>query len=1070
MIRLMAWNVGGARTKVAPLGEQIQSLMQFYQIDVIGLCETRGMSVQLAESAHLHLVYASDEGSHGGVAFLSRHHTRNFKIVNNYHCPNRLIQIEWTTNEFGTINLIMVYGSSTPKHNIPLESILSHSRSGPTICMGDWNNVNTKNCLHHMVDPFHLQSNINDIATHTRGNRLDRYYMYDLNNCEVELLHIPYVRTKEEPHVSALSDHKPILLTCTRNGHQTRWKYPSWALDVPEIDLQMQAFLHKHAHLPWSKYVHKIRTTLAFIIQDIHSDPYVQDEINRKRQTLIEENKEFNINPNRFQTRKVKKAQQTSGSTSISHVLDFYRNLYRGEPFTHQHHAPAEISDLLHSIITIDKIASAINESEKDSSPGPNGITYEFLKKYSRIICNSLYQDYITFHHHVDNVWKQGYISPLPKKGDLSNLENWRPISLLNTEWKIFTSLVNQSLQSLSKDMIEEEQIGFKKGKWIHEHHLTLQAAIKKNHGGAILFIDFKKAYDSVYHSHIFNTIHSLHGPSWAKLIMNIVCGGSSKVYFRQKLSSPFPIRRGVRQGDVISPLLFNLCINQLIIMIKNTIPGCDVYGAMIQILAYADDIAIVLKSEEDLIKVQNLLDQFKSISGLEINVSKTQIMYSPTATWRSNTFEEVKQYKYLGLFIDQFGNFLIEEIIKKTNDRLNILSNCFGFNNTLHKVRAINCYALSVLNYSMKVIYFDESCIDQINDKIKECLGSKGKRITLSRLTATNGGYKLIHLKNHNLKMLLSWLFYLKNDETKSKFHHIIENWSKDIDEVHGLQSRLISKDAFVPLPKVAPTGHRKKPPKSQLPSRTLCTWRSTTSKKTSKKRLLKKMQKETEKHLYKDNALPHLAVAFTKKQITPNSTSTENSNYISQLQKSQEMHFFNPSTKNWESTEFNWSRRKRILNCSLYKTKAQERWERERDLDLEECISNLKKTQLPEYIKATVLDAWHINLSICYKQDKCGYCNKRVGSFHYLGDCEGYNYIKSRIKNFINGKNLILKDNAISVLTTYLLWRYHCCKTHGEAFKMNGVINSTYFQIQLYQQQKKRLHQIRLTQSRSH
>jgi len=84
-----------------------------------------------------------------------------------------------------------------------------------------------------------------------------------------------------------------------------------------------------------------------------------------------------------------------------------------------------------------------INTLKKDSAPGPNGISNQFLIAHGPTISYSLYLDFITFDVKVDSFWKQGFITPIPKKDDLSIMDNWRPISLLNTDWKIYTSQVN---------------------------------------------------------------------------------------------------------------------------------------------------------------------------------------------------------------------------------------------------------------------------------------------------------------------------------------------------------------------------------------------------------------------------------------------------------------------------------------------------------------------------------------------------------------------------------------------------------------------------------------------------
>src|SRR5690606_12270077 len=95
-------------------------------------------------------------------------------------------------------------------------------------------------------------------------------------------------------------------------------------------------------------------------------------------------------------------------------------------------------------------------------SPGPSGISVRFLQTFVDDIANILCQDFKKFNMPGSNLswWKRGYVVLIPKSGDLSSIDNWRPISLLNIEWKIFTKIVDKTMRDKWESTIHNSQIG----------------------------------------------------------------------------------------------------------------------------------------------------------------------------------------------------------------------------------------------------------------------------------------------------------------------------------------------------------------------------------------------------------------------------------------------------------------------------------------------------------------------------------------------------------------------------------------------------------------------------------
>ena len=142
-----------------------------------------------------------------------------------------------------------------------------------------------------------------------------------------------------------------------------------------------------------------------------------------------------------------------------------------------------------------------------------------------------------------------------------------------------------------------------------------------------VCFIDYAKAFDTVYHEGIMECLDMIGmDENDKRLIGNLYWEQTAVVKVGNELSSDFPIKKGVRQGCVLSPKLFNL-YTEKIFRESDDLPGCVVGGENVNNLRYADDTALLAESEEEL---QNLIDVVKRESenkGLKMNVKKTKTM-----------------------------------------------------------------------------------------------------------------------------------------------------------------------------------------------------------------------------------------------------------------------------------------------------------------------------------------------------------------------------------------------------------------------------------------------------------
>ena len=238
-------------------------------------------------------------------------------------------------------------------------------------------------------------------------------------------------------------------------------------------------------------------------------------------------------------------------------------------------------------------------------SPGSDGLTTEFFKIFWNTI-KSFYINSINYSYEngkLTDLQKQGVISLLHKKGkDLSSLNNWRPISLLNIDYKITSKAIANRMKSVLDTIINDSQTGFLKGRYIGENIRTIFEVIEhlndENKPDLVFFADFEKAFDSIDHNFIFKVLTYFNfGTSfinWIKLFYN---DAQSCVINNGYMSDFFKIKRGVRQGCPLSPYLFILTIEILYKSVHNdmNIKGITIYDKEIKNTAFAEDATFMM-------------------------------------------------------------------------------------------------------------------------------------------------------------------------------------------------------------------------------------------------------------------------------------------------------------------------------------------------------------------------------------------------------------------------------------------------------------------------------------------
>lgn len=394
-----------------------------------------------------------------------------------------------------------------------------------------------------------------------------------------------------------------------------------------------------------------------------------------------------------------------SPETMQDAVTNFYTELYTPDPIdsscveslSHlilpEHQLPSSASHVLLQPFSVDDLIEGASRSPRKSSPGTDGLPYEILlllfgHPLTATLAQSVYTDAL-LNGIFPKSWTSTCMTLLPKKGDLSNLRNWRPISLINTDAKVFTRLLNTRLMSHFSKCISPHQLGFMPGRFIADHGLTVNCVKMVAHqyrsSSIGLLLDQEKAYDRIHPGYLREIMSAFNVPdTLIHSITSLFFSTQIQVNVNGHLTqSPIPQLRGLRQGDPLSPLLFNIAfdpfvrsiaqnsafsgfrfeneipasfrqdtvvddlaslfesthitqsVDDLVVSFSRLLPFHDVPDFeevtaipcidKISILAYADDTLVLLRDHSDFNLLQRAIDTYMKASNALLNFSKTE-------------------------------------------------------------------------------------------------------------------------------------------------------------------------------------------------------------------------------------------------------------------------------------------------------------------------------------------------------------------------------------------------------------------------------------------------------------
>ena len=322
--------------------------------------------------------------------------------------------------------------------------------------------------------------------------------------------------------------------------------------------------------------------------------------------------------------------------------------------------------------IGVDEVQEAVRWLKRGKAAGQDGISPEMLKCLGKEGIDRLTELYnrIWREEVIPHDWEVGIILPIHKKGDNRDCTNYRGITLLSVALKVYERLLEKRLKQVTEKHLAEAQSGFRKGRGVQDHIFTLKQLIEKmgNSKFCVAFVDLEKAFDSVPREIVWRSLKQRKiDPKLLNNIMSLYKNTWNCVRTGNLQSTKFITKEGLRQGGVLSPTLFNLVMDDIIKEVEEKTRKLQVGYRRLAVIsvgecAFADDLAIFAKNEEDL---QHNLDMWKKaleVRNLRMNTNKTKVMKigetntTMTIKLEGRDIEQTETYKYLGVIAHSSG------------------------------------------------------------------------------------------------------------------------------------------------------------------------------------------------------------------------------------------------------------------------------------------------------------------------------------------------------------------------------------------------------------------------------
>lgn len=320
---------------------------------------------------------------------------------------------------------------------------------------------------------------------------------------------------------------------------------------------------------------------------------------------------------------------------------------------------------LMEETISLSDVTEALKHTQNGKCPGDSGIPFEFWKHWQEIRENTekdpeeepvtewektiteldiimtmtlIFNDIEKNGNKMKN-FNKGVMCLLYKKKDKKRIENYRPVTLLNTDYKLLTKAIANKLGKVGANLIHPNQQGFIPKRSLYDSTRLTRMMIDyceiKEENGCIVSLDQEKAYDKIAHDYLWIVLQHMNFPqNFINLIKELYKDANTEVMVNGFAIDPIKVKRGVRQGDPMSCLLYNIAIEPLASALRQSeLQGFKIKGTAEKVLVslFADDTLVYMNRDDDLKELYRVIDLFCEAATAKFNLEKTQ--YLPIGT-----------------------------------------------------------------------------------------------------------------------------------------------------------------------------------------------------------------------------------------------------------------------------------------------------------------------------------------------------------------------------------------------------------------------------------------------------
>ena len=471
----------------------------------------------------------------------------------------------------------------------------------------------------------------------------------------------------------------------------------------------------------------------------------------------------------------------SSSKTDANEIKKYLQETYINKTLT------SDEAKLCEGYINSNECSDVIKKLKLNKSPGLDGLTAEFYKTFWDEIGEFLIDVYNSSCDNITLPISQNHsiISLIYKKGDISNLKNYRPISITNIDYKIVAFVLANRLHKIMNKIISTEQTGFIRKRFIGQNIRLIQDIIhisKFHHNaGIILFLDFEKAFDSIEWNFIFLTLKRMNfGENFINWIKTLYSNPTASIKNNGWKSRNFNLYRGVKQGCPISALLFTIAVEILASRIKQSknLKGYNMRkydkSKEIRISQYADDTQIFLSDEKQIPEVISIINEFTRLAGPKLNIEKTEGIRLGTANKTNECIYGINiksdPIKCLGIYIGVNVEQCNKLNWKGPIEQMELLLNTWKRRDlTLFgKITIIKTLCLSKLNNILMNCEHEHEHLKYINKLFYNFLWGKRDRIKRNVMinNIEDGGVSMVDIESHCESLKAGWIKRMINDE----------------------------------------------------------------------------------------------------------------------------------------------------------------------------------------------------------------------------------------------------------------------------------------------------------------